>query len=147
MRAEGLGPQFDATQDGRPYRLMMDWWITSRRVVARVAGTRKPLDLVHFLEAGARVANPATLRDDNLPTPSKEFDLPEGNLVLIEVPPDLDGLRKGGEDLHHEWRRHIQGVFERLFHAGYLVVDFVLLGEERVPRAFYLLSRGDATLG
>ena len=141
--SSGASPEPEAPAD----RLLMDWWITTRRVAARVEGIRKPLNLVHFLEAGARVANPATLREDRLPVPPQDVVLPDANLVLIEVPPDLDALRAREPNLCRQWGLHTRGIFESLFHVGYLVMDFVLLSEERIPRAFYLLSRGDATLG
>lgn len=147
MREAGVPAETSLVPGAPSDRLLIDWWITSRRVASRVEGIRKPLNLVHFLEAGARVINPAMLREDLLPVPQEETPLPDANLMLIEVPPDLDSLGARDPGLCRQWRGHVRGIFESLFDSGYLVMDFVHLSEERVPRAFYLLSRGDATLG
>jgi predicted GNAT superfamily acetyltransferase len=128
-------------------RFQVDWWVTSQRVTVRLEGARRPLDLVHFLEAGAEKVNPASLGLDDLPRPAETISPLGGNLLLVEIPPDFLTLKKRDLGLAMAWRMHTREIFERAFEAGYLAVDFVHLRGETFPRSYYLLSHGESTLG
>ncbi|MCS6906439.1 MAG: GNAT family N-acetyltransferase, partial [Anaerolineales bacterium] len=53
-------------------RFEVDWWVHSQRVNRRLSReARQPLDLAHYLAAGAEIINPSGLRPDGLPYPSK----------------------------------------------------------------------------
>lgn len=145
---DAYGEMHDALNRGiASDRFQVDWWITSRRVAARLAGNRPPLDLAHFLAAGARELNPASLDVSGLPRPCEKPEAPEGSLVLVEIPPDYQDLRARDLPLAVEWRNHTREIFQNAFTAGYIVTDFVHLGGERFPRSFYVLTHGEATLG
>jgi predicted GNAT superfamily acetyltransferase len=128
-------------------RFQVDWWITSNRVVSRLDSQRPPLDLAHFLEAGAQKINPAALGPDDLPRPSESFEPPSSALALVEIPPDFQGLKTRDMNLARAWRQHTREIFETAFAAGYIVTDFVYLRGEKAPRSYYVLSQGDSTLG
>jgi predicted GNAT superfamily acetyltransferase len=128
-------------------RFLVDWWITSHRVASRLEGQRPPLDLAHFLEAGAQKLNPAALGTDDQPRPTDHPEAPSGSLALVEIPPDFLSLKAKDLELARAWREHTRMVFEQAFSTGYMVTDFVHLRGERVPRSYYLLSFGDSTLG
>jgi predicted GNAT superfamily acetyltransferase len=145
---DAYGEMHDALNRGVPSdRFQVDWWITSRRVAARLMGDRPPLDLAHFLSAGARELNPARLGEDGLPRPCERPEAPAGNLALVEIPPDYHALRKRDLPLALEWRAHSREIFQNAFASGYMVTDFVHLGGERFPRSFYVLAHAEATLG
>lgn len=136
-------------------RLQVDWWVNSQRVNRRLSRrARPPLDLAHFLAAGAQVINPTRLEEDGLPRPgpfSKEGvlqSLPPGGqrpIHLLEIPSDFPALKAANPVLALEWRLHIRQAFEDLFSQGYLVTDFVHLSGSH-PRSFYVLSHGESTL-
>lgn len=128
-------------------RFEVDWWITSRRVEERLRGERAPLDLAHFLGAGAEKVNSSRLAEDGLPYPSGQVEEPAGNLVLVEIPPDFLRLKQQAPEVALSWRMHTREIFQHLFKAGYMVVDFISLREERFPRSYYLLAHGEGTLG
>jgi predicted GNAT superfamily acetyltransferase len=71
---------------------------------------------------------------------------PEGDLLLVEIPPDFQAMRAADRDLAFRWRMHTRKIFEDLFARGYLVTDHVYLPEP-LARSFYVLTRGEATLG
>lgn len=145
---EVYGEMRDALNAGLPSdRFQVDWWVTSRRVVERLEGTRPPLGLAHFHSAGAHVLNPAELGEDGLPRPAARPDKPEGTLVLVEIPPDFQAIRERDLGLGRAWRFHTREVFEDAFARGYIVTDFVYLRGDKVPRSFYLLSHGEGALG
>jgi predicted GNAT superfamily acetyltransferase len=145
---EEYGDMRDSLNAGVPSdRFQVDWWITSRRVEARLAGKRRPLDLAHFLSAGAQELNPATLGEDGFPRPSERPLHPSSNVALVEIPPDFMALKGRDLGLAVAWRHHTRALFESAFGAGYMVTDFIHLSGERFPRSFYALSLAEATLG
>jgi predicted GNAT superfamily acetyltransferase len=145
---QAYGSMRDALNRGAPSdRFQVDWWITSRRVASRMAGERPPLDLAHFLSAGAQELNPARLDPDGLPRPSEAPETPSGNIALVEIPPDYQVLKTRDLQLALAWRHHTRELFEGAFANGYMVTDFIHLAGERFPRSFYVLSHTEATLG
>jgi predicted GNAT superfamily acetyltransferase len=145
---EEYGNMRDAINMGIPSdRFQVDWWITSNRVQTRLSGARRPLDLAHFLSAGAQEVNPASLGEDGLPRPCDAPMRPGGNLALVEIPPDFTALKERDLGLALAWRHHTRKIFESSFAEGYMVTDFIHLAGERHPRSFYALSQAEATLG
>lgn len=145
---EAYGTMRDGLNQGLPSdRFLVEWWVTSPRVVTRIEGTRPPLDLAHFLAAGALKVNPATLDESGLLHPAESLQDIEGNLVLVEIPPDFNVVKAKDMGLALHWRNHTRVLFQGLFSRGYLVSDFVHLQGERYPRSYYVLINGEGTLG
>jgi predicted GNAT superfamily acetyltransferase len=128
-------------------RFQVDWWVTSPRVASRIKGKRAPLDLAHFLAAGAQELNPASLGSDDLPRPCASPASPENTLALVEIPSDYPELRALDAHLGRAWREQTRSIFTEAFDAGYIVTDFVHLKGGRLPRSYYVLSHGESTLG
>lgn len=128
-------------------RFLIEWWISSPRVVARVERTRPPLDLANFLAAGAKKINPASLRHDDLVEPAESLQSMDGNLLLVEIPSKFDQIKRKDLGLASAWRSQTREIFEAAFAEGYMATDFVHLGEEKFPRSYYLLIQGEGTLG
>lgn len=142
------GRMRDDVNQGVPSdRFEVDWWVTSARVESRIEGKRPPLDLANFLAAGAVKLNPASLGADDLPYPADESAPMEGNVLLIEIPPDYERIKEADGELAAAWRSHTRDLFRRAFARGYLVTDFVHLKGETFPRSYYLLTHGKGTLG
>ncbi len=147
-KVDAYGAMRDSLNEGvASDRFEIDWWITSSRVEARIEGKRPPLDLAHFLAAGARKINPASLGKDDLPHPPSSLEEMGPNLLLVEIPPDFDRIKQVDLELARAWREHTRALFQEAFGLGYIVTDFVYLGEEQIPRSYYLLSHGEGTLG
>lgn len=128
-------------------RFQVDWWITSRRVETRLKKKRGPLDLAHFISAGAEKVNPTELDTRGFLIPGDEIYPPESTFALVEIPPDYLHLKSVDPELANRWRMQTREIFEDAFKRGYLVTDFIHLREERFPRSYYLLSHGEGTLG
>lgn len=128
-------------------RFDVDWWVTSSRVKSRIERSRPPLDLAHFLAAGAKKINPASLGEGDLPQPAPATEPMETNLLMVEIPPNFLRMKTEDQGLARAWRLHAREIFQEAFQRGYIVTDFVHLGEERIPRSYYLLSHGEGTLG
>ncbi|MGD8864686.1 MAG: GNAT family N-acetyltransferase [Anaerolineales bacterium] len=128
-------------------RFHVDWWITSKRVQTRLTKERKPLDLAHFLSAGAEKVNPTKLDARDLLLPSEKIYPAEGTFALVEIPPNYQEMKSIDPGLAGHWREQTREIFTDAFRRGYLVTDFIHLREEKYPRSYYLLSYGEGTLG
>ena len=136
-------------------RLQVDWWVNSQRVNRRLSRrARPPLDLAHYLAAGAQVINSTQVGEDGLPRPGDEFELgvfqnlqanAQSAIHLLEIPADFPALKSANPELALEWRYHIRTAFEELFVLGYLVTDFIHLPGSQ-SRSYYVLSHGESTL-
>jgi predicted GNAT superfamily acetyltransferase len=165
------GDMRDELNEGLPSdRFQVDWWVNTQRVQLRLSRRpRRPLDLAHFLSAGARIINPTQVGENQLPrpipiTPEQIEDATQGknekslplieaptggeqdrNLILVEIPSDFMTIRVADPGLALEWRLHSRQIFEDLLTRGYLITDFVYLPGIQ-SRSFYLLSHGESTL-
>ena len=128
-------------------RFQVDWWITSPRVASRFKEARKPLNMAHYLDAGAEIVNPSTLDDEGHLYPGEAISAPEGVVALVEIPPDFHALKRFDLCVAKSWREHSREVFISVFAAGYLVTDFLFLKGEEQPRSYYVLTHGEGKLG
>ncbi len=128
-------------------RFVVEWWITSPRVDARLEGSRRGLDLAHFQSGGAKLINAASSRSNGLPRPAEKASDPEGTFLLVEIPHDFLAIKRQDAQLALAWRLHSREIFERAFAAGYMVTDFVRVSDDQDQRSYYLLSYGEAKLG
>jgi predicted GNAT superfamily acetyltransferase len=153
---EVYGEMRDGLNAGLPSdRFQVDWWVNSQRVQRRLSRrARPPLDLAHFLSAGAEIINPTQPGSQGYAIPARQKLVTQGKnsaaersnaLLLVEIPYDFQSLRAADAGLALEWRLHARDLFEDLFSQGYLAVDFVHLPGAQ-SRSFYLLSHGDNTL-
>ena len=128
-------------------RFQVDWWINSERVFQRLSKKpRRPLELVHYLEAEIPLVNPSQLNQAGLAAPAEQYELPaQAVMAMVEIPADFLGLKAANPSLAAGWRMHTRSIFMDLFQRGYLVTDFVHLPGV-YARSFYILSFGEATL-
>ena len=132
----GLG----ASDELRSDRLVVDWWVTQRRVKERAKGAGSALTLEQYFDVNTPVVNRADFSCCWL-RPRQMTDVPLSTFALVEIPGDFRALEAAEFGLADEWRYHIRDVFPRMFAAGYIVTDFVSGEFENRRRSFYLLSR------
>lgn len=129
-------------------RFLLDWWITSNRVISRIDKSRAPLDLAHYLSAGIEKINPAQLdTETGVLFPSEHVDHSDSTLFLVEIPSNFNEIKSLAPEIAQAWRTQTRQVFTRAFDQGYLVTDFIHLAGESFPRSYYLLSSGEGTFG
>ena len=131
----GLGGEESLRSD----RLLVEWWVTQRRVKERAKGAGSKLTLGQYFDVNAPIVNRADANGDWL-RPRRMTGVPESTFALIEIPRDFHELEARERGLADDWRYHIREVFEKMFAAGYIVTDFVSDHFEGRRRAFYLLS-------
>lgn len=127
-------------------RFQVDWWINTRRVERRLSHQPRPaLNLADFEAANAQVlyaVDPA----EAFIHPPRHLTIPDGFLLLAEIPSDFMKLKAADFDLARDWRFFSREMFESCFSAGYLVTDFIFDKTGNGPRSFYVLTHGEATM-
>lgn len=125
-------------------RFEVEWWVTSQRVAARAAQKWRPLRLESLLAGGALLVNEATF-DNGLPLPPPNYVSRPSNLMLVEIPTDLQAIKRADLALAQRWRQHTRDIFEGMFDSGFLVTDFVSHEDPNGrPRSYYLLAHQDS---
>lgn len=146
---EIYGEMRDGLNVGFPSdRFQVDWWLLTPRVEKRLSdqvSTRLTTD--QYIAGGAKILNPGHYRQDGSLSPQLESPkVPESHapLVLVEIPPDFQTLKKAAPELALAWRLQTRELFETLFTKGYFVTDFIYQSGPP-PRSFYVLSYGNST--
>ncbi len=134
----------DSQNDGLPSdRLIVDWWVSSPRVAQRLGGARRRFGFEHYRAANVPVINPAQTAPGGLLRPGATAVVPEGRIMLVEIPTDLDAIMRADLHLAEAWRVHIRTILEAAFAARYVATDFIHEVVDGRPSGFYVLSLFD----
>lgn len=125
---------------GSSDRLLVEWWVTSRRVNERMQGSRTNLTLKQYLEGETPILNPTTVLESGFAAPASAPVAPGGALVLLEIPTNYADIQRSDTALAQTWRIHSREAFKTLFAHGFVVTDFLHEIHEGRPRAFYVLT-------
>ncbi|MEI7768464.1 MAG: hypothetical protein WCI67_00670 [Chloroflexales bacterium] len=128
------GPEPVPDDDLPSDRFQVEWWLSSARVAARLAGADLPPSGEAIL-AGATLLNP----DPDGPTAPVA-----GERLALRIPADIDALRGSDLPRARAWRHQLREVASAAFAAGYLVAEYARRGDS----GYYLLhkSKGAASL-
>jgi predicted GNAT superfamily acetyltransferase len=133
------GEDFGALGKGLPSdRFLIEWWITSERVQRqhdRVA--------VEPIGVDSPIANACAggTGDRRITAIDLSLDAP---VVRVEIPNDLQAIKKTNMVLALDWRNKTRELFEAYFARGYEAIDFVRAGEvwgpARAAHNWYVLQ-------
>ncbi len=118
-------------------RMTAEWWIAGRRVRDRLAGRRPARDPGAYPPAFETRATSSGWRE-----PRSARGRPRGGRLSVEIPEDIDALKRDDLRLGRLWRRRTREAFLEAFRAGYMATGFLSLPEGRGRRGFYLLEKG-----
>jgi predicted GNAT superfamily acetyltransferase len=136
------GAMPDALNAGIPSdRLEVAWWLNSSRTRERVATAWHPLSIDNVVDKGVSMVNRVIPGVNGFFRPGS-FVFPEEELALVELPSNVQTIKRIGGELAMDWRLSVREAMEGLFGGGYEIRDVVMdaAGSER--RVFYLLERG-----
>lgn len=122
-------------------RFYVEWWVTGNRVQNRVGRERRPLSYEQLIAGRARLINEASFNQAGLPTPPDAFVESDANLILVEIPGDIQSVKQEDMDLARAWRAHTRDIFQHYFDGHYIVTDFTRReDEEGHTRCYYVLT-------
>ena len=127
-------------------RFQVDLWVNTRRVEG-CFGSEPHIEST-LAEYDAANANHLYHVDNKngFIRPSGITDDIEGNLLLTEIPSNFNKMKAIDSELARTWRAFTREIFMDCFAAGYLVTDFIYDTSSGLPRCFYVLTNGEATL-
>jgi predicted GNAT superfamily acetyltransferase len=118
-------------------RFTPEWWIRSRRVKDRLAGKRPTYRLEDYPAALETERNAKGWR-----APLRVRPNLRGKRVSVEIPDDIDALKKDDLKLAQQWRSRTREALTAFLGRGYMIHGFLGLPELDRRRSFYLLEKG-----
>ncbi|UCF09415.1 MAG: hypothetical protein JSW65_04945 [Candidatus Bipolaricaulota bacterium] len=118
-------------------RLVVEWRIDSPRVCAIIDRRRLPPHFDLGLDRMAVVTRTGAAGDVRRFLGARHVRT--GDVLLAEIPSDLERVREENHELAREWRLGTRELFEAVLADGYLITGFVHEG----GRSFHLFERTD----
>lgn len=136
------GEDFGALGKGLPTdRFLVEWWIATERVQQRHDGL--PAEPIGLDSPIVNACSGGT-GDRHITAIDLDLDLP---IVRVEIPNDLQAIKKTNLALAQDWRAQTRKLFETYFARGYEAIDFVRAGEvwgpARAAHNWYVLRRAE----
>lgn len=134
------GENFGALGKGLPSdRFLVEWWLNHADVQQRATGLKpEPIGV------GSPIANRCTGNSGDRKIEALDLELKDP-IVRVEIPNDLQAIKKANMSLALDWRLKTRELFEAYFARGYEAIDFVRAGEvwgpERARYNWYVLRR------
>jgi len=117
-------------------RFTAEWWIATKRVRDSIAGRKRKYELADYEAAVETRVNEAGWRE-----PAAAGRL-RGKRISVEIPDDIDALKKDDLPLAQRWRKATRDAFTSAFKKSYIVHGFLSIPEIGRRRSFYLLEKG-----
>lgn len=117
-------------------RFLLEWELMSDRVRERIRRTTPRPWADEWLE-NYNVVNYASWEGD-LPRPmASDLELDDESL-LVQIPPDLNAIKKVDLGVARGWRESTRDIFETYFRRGYVVRGFAQSSGPQVPNIYKL---------
>jgi predicted GNAT superfamily acetyltransferase len=120
------GPEPVPVDDLPSDRFQVEWWLSSARVAARLAGADQPPSAEAIL-AGATLLNP---------DPEGPAAPVAGERLALRIPADIEALREINFPRARAWRHQLRDLACAAFAAGYHVAEYARHGDS----GYYLLQ-------
>jgi predicted GNAT superfamily acetyltransferase len=122
-------------------RFYVEWWVTGNRVRGRVGRQRRPLSYDQLIAGRAILINEAEYDERGLLLPPGSFAESEANIVLVEIPSEIQAIKQADMELARSWRAHTRALFEHYFAHQFIVTDFARRQDEAGrERSYYVLT-------
>ncbi|MBI4541081.1 MAG: hypothetical protein HY704_16385 [Gemmatimonadetes bacterium] len=118
-------------------RLIVHWDLLDERVKRAIADGRSGSGAAAAGGSDGPVVSPA--KDEEPQAGSRAIELPRAPLVQIEVPADIQSLKKRSTELAVQWRVTTRRAFLQYLSSGYTVTGFER--DAATGRCFYVLAQ------
>lgn len=118
-------------------RFTAEWWIASKRAKDSIAGRKRTYDPASYAPAiETRVGSGGWREPVDVSLKARSAR------ISIEIPDDIDELKKDDLPLAQRWREATRRAFQAAFKKGYVAHGFLGIPEVGRRRSFYLLEKG-----
>ncbi len=120
-------------------RLLAEWWLVSDKVKTIIDG--------HTHEAEEKpsgkglIINRTEHDEHGFLVPVRPDLALTDDVLLLEIPADIDEMKIANIEAAHKWRKLIQTTFLHYFKAGYYVNSLQVKREGNTRRTYYVLER------
>ncbi len=119
-------------------RFLVEWELMSNRVRERIRSTKsRPLAKDWLVENKYPLVNYVTW-EGNLPRPiATELEL-DDDVLLVQIPSDLNFIKKIDLGAARGWRESTRDIFETYFQRGYVATGFARSTDSQMPSLYKL---------
>lgn len=117
-------------------RFLLEWELMSDRVRERIRSNEpRPLAKEWLNENNSTFVNFAAW-EGNLPRPmASDLEMDE-KILLVQIPPDLNAIKKVDLSLARGWRESTRDIFETYFSRGYVITGFARSSGPQMPNIY-----------
>jgi len=120
-------------------RLLAEWWLASDKVTTII--DEHSYDAVKKPPVKGLNINRTEYDKQGLLVPVEPDLSLTDDMLLLEIPADIDEMKIANIDAAHRWRELIQKAFLHYFNAGYYVNSLQVEREDDTRRVCYVLER------
>ncbi len=120
-------------------RLLAEWWLVSDKVKTIIDGHTH--DAVKKTPTKGLNINRTERDEQGLLVPEEPNLSLTDDVLLLEIPDDIDKMKVSNIEAAHRWRELIQKAFLHYFNAGYYVNSLQVEREGSTRRTYYVLER------
>jgi predicted GNAT superfamily acetyltransferase len=119
-------------------RFLLEWELMSDRVRERIRSTGPRPRAEDWLDGNQLPLVNFAAWEGNLPRPmASDLEL-EANVLLVQIPPDLNAIKRVDLGIARGWRESTRDIFETYFRRGYIVTGFARSTTPQQPNLYRL---------
>lgn len=122
-------------------RFLLEWELLSPRVRERIRNnTPRPIAEDWLKESNYPMVNYVAW-EGNIPRPiATELELTD-EVLLVQIPPDLNTIKKNDLSVARGWRESTRDIFETYFRRGYVVTGFARSTSPKTPNLYKMVKK------
>lgn len=117
-------------------RFLLEWELMSDRVRDRIRNPKSHPKSEDWVEQDQYPFVNYAVWDDYLPRPVASDLEMEEDVLLVQIPPDLNAIKRVDLGLARGWRESTRDIFETYFKRGYVVKEFARSDNLRMPNIY-----------
>ena len=117
-------------------RFLLEWELMSSRVRERIRSTEARPHSEDWLNGDRHKLVNFVAWEGNLPRPmASDLEL-DDDVLLVQIPPDLNDIKRVDLGIARGWRESTRDIFETYFSRGYVVTGFARSTEPQIPNLY-----------
>jgi predicted GNAT superfamily acetyltransferase len=117
-------------------RFLLEWELMGNRVRERIRSTAPRPKAEHWLEPNQYKFVNYAAWEGNLPRPmASDLEL-DDEVLLVQIPPDLNAIKRVDLGIARGWRESTRDIFETYFRRGYVLTGFARSSEAQMPNIY-----------
>lgn len=117
-------------------RFLLEWELMSDRVRERIRSTQPRPRAEDWLKENRYGFVNYAAWEGNLPRPmALDLELND-TVLLVQIPPDLNAIKRVDLSIARGWRESTREIFETYFRRGYVVTGFARSTEPQMPNIY-----------